>query len=246
MKRTSAELKTMARSALTGNFGNFAVCYLLYILITWLVQSLVPGVSITQSSSLSSISISLLISLILSLLLNVLEAGFIKISLSVSRKEGINVKDLFFALRNHPDRYLILYLIFMFAIFLFEIPGILCICLLAGELIPTNAITLFITGLICLLMLVLAIIFLLKYALASIILTEDTEISSTDAMKASKQIMEGNKSRYFYLLVSFIGFKILSLLSLGIANFWVDPYIKVTKMEFYRDVTGELELPNEI
>ena len=72
-----------------------------------------------------------------------------------------------------------------------------------------------------------------EYAIIPYILADDTEISSKDAFKKAKQMMKGNKWRLFKLELSFIGWFILCVLTLGIGTFFLIPYVNAAYAEFY-------------
>ncbi|CAK8053546.1 DUF975 family protein [Eupransor demetentiae] len=54
------------------------------------------------------------------------------------------------------------------------------------------------------------------------------KIDFGQAVTESRQLMDGHKWEYFVLSLSFIGWNILGLLTLGIAYIWIVPYMKVT------------------
>jgi len=60
--------------------------------------------------------------------------------------------------------------------------------------------------------------------------------SLTDYITKSRQLMVGNKWRYFGLQLSFIGWWIIGLITLGIGFIWIYPYYKLTMANFYRDL----------
>lgn len=62
------------------------------------------------------------------------------------------------------------------------------------------------------------------------------KISSLDCITESKNLMKGHKWRLFVLDLSFIGWGILSVLSLGIGLIWLLPYVNATKVAFYEDL----------
>lgn len=62
------------------------------------------------------------------------------------------------------------------------------------------------------------------------------KISSLDCITESKNLMKGHKWRLFVLDLSFIGWGILSVLSLGIGLIWLLPYQNATKVAFYEDL----------
>lgn len=67
-------------------------------------------------------------------------------------------------------------------------------------------------------------------------LSPNEKISSLDCITESKNLMKGHKWRLFVLDLSFIGWGILSILSLGIGLLWLLPYQNATKVAFYEDL----------
>ena len=55
----------------------------------------------------------------------------------------------------------------------------------------------------------------------------------------SQELMKGNKWRYFLLALSFLGWILLGILSLGIGFFWIIPYIETTTAAFYYDIKAQ-------
>ncbi|MEI3339838.1 MAG: DUF975 family protein [Eubacterium sp.] len=55
-------------------------------------------------------------------------------------------------------------------------------------------------------------------------------------MKWSMQHMKGNKGRLFRLWISFIGWALLGLLTLGIGFLWIEPYVNQSLTQFYQDL----------
>ena len=72
-----------------------------------------------------------------------------------------------------------------------------------------------------------------EYSIIPYILADDPEISSKDAFKKAKQMMKGNKWRLFKLEISFIGWFVLCVLTLGIGTFFLIPYVNAATAEFY-------------
>ena len=63
-----------------------------------------------------------------------------------------------------------------------------------------------------------------SYAMAPYILYENPGMRPTAAIKASKELMRGNKWRLFCLQFSFIGWALLCALTAGIGYLWLCPY----------------------
>lgn len=73
-----------------------------------------------------------------------------------------------------------------------------------------------------------------SYRMVPYILADDPSIGGKDAITASRQMMDGHKWNTFVLDLSFIGWGILSVLTLGILGiFYVHPYKASTDAELY-------------
>ena len=77
-----------------------------------------------------------------------------------------------------------------------------------------------------------------SYAMTDYILAEHPELTASEAIAQSKEMMVGNRFRLFCLEFSFIGWDLLSALTLGIGELWLKPYKKAAKAAFYREVSG--------
>ena len=106
-----------------------------------------------------------------------------------------------------------------------------------------NVKTLFIVGiktaLWSLLLVIPGIIKALEYSLIPYIIAEDPSITTKEAFAKSKQMMTGNKWRLFKLSLSFIGWILLSALTLGIGVLFLDPYMEAAFAEFYEELKNK-------
>lgn len=76
------------------------------------------------------------------------------------------------------------------------------------------------------------------YAMTSYILAENPEISASEAIARSKEMMHGNRWRLFCMSLSFIGWDILCGFTFGIGYLWLTPYKQAATAAFYREVSG--------
>ena len=81
----------------------------------------------------------------------------------------------------------------------------------------------------------------LAYAMTNYILVDHPELSANKAILLSNEMMKGHKYDLFYLYLSFAGWFILSMLTLGIGFFWLIPYAQTAQASFYQDVKAEWE-----
>ncbi len=77
-----------------------------------------------------------------------------------------------------------------------------------------------------------------SYAMTGYILADHPELTASEAIERSKEMMSGNRFRLFCLQLSFIGWAILCAFTLGIGNLWLTPYKRVAITAFYREISG--------
>ncbi|MCF6213597.1 MAG: DUF975 family protein [Flavobacteriaceae bacterium] len=87
-----------------------------------------------------------------------------------------------------------------------------------------------------LLLIIPGIIKALAYSQIFYILADDKSVGAKEALEKSEAMMKGYKWKYFLLGFSFIGWFILSILTLGIGFLWLGPYAQVCFAEFYEDI----------
>lgn len=77
------------------------------------------------------------------------------------------------------------------------------------------------------------------YAMTPYILKDNPELSAWEASSRSREMMKGHKFDLFWLELSFIGWILLSILTLGIGLFWLVPYMQTAIAAFYNDISGK-------
>ena len=106
-----------------------------------------------------------------------------------------------------------------------------------------NVWTMFLTALFIwlwsLLLIIPGIIAAFSYAMVPFILDDNPEISGYEAIRRSKAMMKGHKFDLFYLLLSFIGWGILCMFTLGIGFLWLLPYMNTSIASFYEDIKAD-------
>ena len=79
------------------------------------------------------------------------------------------------------------------------------------------------------------IIKLFSYAMTPFIMADNPNMTAKEAITASKQLMRGHKWELFCLSFSFIGWELLAILTLGIGEIFLAPYVEAAYAAFYRD-----------
>ena len=81
-----------------------------------------------------------------------------------------------------------------------------------------------------------------SYAMTPFILEERPELSANEAIDHSRAMMKGHKFDFFWLILSFIGWLILSVFTLGLGLIWLIPYMQTAMAGFYEDVKADYEI----
>ena len=90
------------------------------------------------------------------------------------------------------------------------------------------------------LLIIPGIILALMFSQVYYIMAENEDISAIEAIKESARIMKGNKFRLFVLGLSFIGWGIVGIITLGIGFIWITPYYNMTVANFYKDISQDM------
>ncbi|MBE3643978.1 MULTISPECIES: DUF975 family protein [Bacillus] len=78
-----------------------------------------------------------------------------------------------------------------------------------------------------------------SYSMTYFIINDHPEYSLNEAITESRRMMGGHKMEYFILCLSFIGWFILSCITLGIGFLWLIPYFYTTSAAFYEEIAEE-------
>jgi uncharacterized membrane protein len=75
-----------------------------------------------------------------------------------------------------------------------------------------------------------------SYAMSEYIYNDNEELNYTQAITESRQLMNGHKLELFILDLSFVGWYILGIFTLGILWLWVAPYHFQSRYNFYLEL----------
>lgn len=94
------------------------------------------------------------------------------------------------------------------------------------------------TTLWTLLLVVPGIIYMYKVIMVNYVLADTANENTTwkEVINTSKNMMDGYKMDYFIFGLSFIGWELLCVLTLGIAIIWVVPYIQTANIMYYEEL----------
>ena len=89
----------------------------------------------------------------------------------------------------------------------------------------------------CLLFIIPGIIKGYAYSMTPFIMAENPQMTASEAITASKELMDGHKGELFWLDLTFIGWQLLCVLTLGIGYLFLNPYTNASHAAFYRHLT---------
>lgn len=144
-----------------------------------------------------------------------LAVGCASVYLSIARKEEASVGQLLDGTKNFVNSFLAYLLVILF------------------------------TFLWMLLFIIPGIIKAFSYSLTFHILRDHPEMTATEAMKRSQEMMKGHKWQLFCLYFSYIGWFLLCTLTCGLLTFMVMPYMLQANTEFYRHLNGESDVQEQ-
>jgi uncharacterized membrane protein len=90
-----------------------------------------------------------------------------------------------------------------------------------------------------LLFIIPGIIKAIAYSQMYYIIVEYKDVSVTKAMRISMEITKGHKWDLFVMYLSFLGWDLLSLCTLGILQLWLAPYKNMTYINAYHSLVKE-------
>lgn len=238
MKRPSKELKRISRDILNNRYNVPMGAFVTASLITAVIE--IPfSLSTGNPPSSPQLIIFLLAEYMIALISFVLGAGVIRVHLNMTRNYTYKISDVLCPFREGAER-------FFGAAFLMSLISIVCgIPAIAGslyfyysEITPTTVVILILAVLLSMLLFLYPA---LTYQFVCYFLLDYPQMKALAAFKECRLMMHKNKGRLFYILLSFIGFSLLIICSLGIASLWACPYMTQTFTIFYLDCTGELD-----
>ena len=74
------------------------------------------------------------------------------------------------------------------------------------------------------------------YAMTPYVMNDHPELDADDCIHESRMMMKGYKWKLFCLDLSFIGWAILCIFTLGIGLLWLQPYIEASHAKFYEEL----------
>ena len=213
---SNAELMEDARASLSGNWGMAVLGYFLYTLfsagITFFGFSAALFVGVVSGISGSNpggagSAINGFAQLFQGVICGPLIVGFYGFYLGIAQDDEACLERLFIGFRRFWKSF-VMYLLSSLFIILWS-----------------------------LLLVIPGVIAMFRYSMAFFIIADDEACGPLEAITRSKEIMKGNKWKFFCLNCRFIGWILLaSIFTLGLGYLWLIPYMHTSYAKFYEDV----------
>lgn len=213
----TSKYKEQAKLQLSGNVMTILGCTVIMSIATFVI-SLVLGIIIGlvvsafddgAAAFVVGLFGNMTTSLITTLVSGCLTVGLMNIYLNLSQDEGIDFSMLFAHLGNFVGCGLLIFFMNLF--------------------IQLWSLLFVIPGLIA----------AFSYSMAVYVYIENPDMSPLEALKRSKQIMNGHKMDLLMLNLSFILWHLLGMVTCGLAYIYVMPYIAIAQANFYNDIKEE-------
>ena len=234
------DLKDQALATLRGKWGSFVGLTFIYLLLIALAQVLSQYGTIFQGSSFTTLTaVFLAIGGILTIVMIPMQYGYYIAHLNTSRQDlPADIGDLFCGYRRFGDVFVTLFLqglaifgaMFLGAAFIGVIVGL-------GQM-ETHPV---LFALIACVLMVPGFVLAIAYAVVPFVLHDRPELRPVEVLRESRMMMQGHKLEFFLLVLSFIGWAILAILTFFIGYLWLAPYIQMTEVKFYEQLRAEYE-----
>lgn len=239
MNRNITELKRIARGNLTFRYKIPVLAVLFSHLLTIVITTPFSD-NYAASTSFVSTIVFLLSSLFISLLTSLLVYGQVNVHLKLARLSEPQMGDIFVFFKNQPDRYILGTLISFFIILAAALPFYIVSLLINFFFYNLESVRIA-ADIALLIFAVLACIYeAIKLSLFPFFLVDRQDMSLMECFFASREKANNEIGRLIKTTLSFIGYLLLSVLSLGLGFLWTVPYLFQTLTVLYLDITGEL------
>ncbi len=228
-----AQLKAIAKERSLDKYGTLIAANV----IIFAIQLIISGITtVSSSGSILIFIINQLISLIVSILLGILVSGKAYLYMNLVYSQTISASDIFFGLRQHPEKAVIIQSLFVLVDFFVSLPAALILFFMDMN----SSMNLYIAVTVALVIgIIVNIIVSLTYSQAFFLLHDFPDRSAKELLETSRNLMKGNRLKLFYLNLTFIPLYILGVVSLFIPLLWISVYRYATIAAFYQDLIAK-------
>ncbi len=230
---STAQLKAIAKERALDRYGTLIFANILIFVI----QVLISGITtVASSGNIIIFVINQVISLIVSILLGILSSGKAYLYMNLVYSQTISASDIFFGLKQHPEKAVVIQSVFVLANFIVTLPSSL-ILYFAGQ---SSSIDLYLTNIIILTIgIVINIYISLVYSQAFFLLHDFPDRSAKELLATSRKLMQGKKVKLFLLELSFIPLYAFGIVTLFVPLLWISVYRYASIAVFYQKLISD-------
>ena len=233
MKRyqSNAELKDLAKEKLSGRFGNAIFALIIVSMVTRAVSG-TTAAFIPVGGWIWNIA-SILFTAVISAFLGILQTGIAYYFLNVACNMEYSYSNLFYGVQVNAEKSVKVSIVHV---------ALETICTLPFQILML----IFIQSFDFKYLLFAYVAMFIGYAVMApfslaisqsyYLLLDFPDSSAKEVIETSIRIMKGHKWRLFKLELSFLPLQLVCVLSLGIGNIWLNPYLRMTHTLFFLDL----------
>ncbi len=229
--QSCAQLKSCAKGQLLGNYAAAISILLIQAALTFLLNLVLDAA--TDFYSLPGIILYYALNIVILLITSLFLPGVHRFYMNLANGWQLKVADVFYGFTHYTEKTLVIILVTLGLLLLCAFPGALLgglyastgmpVCLIAATLLG-------IIGAICM------TVISLQLSQVFFLMMDFPSYSAMTLLKMSRECMQGQKGRLFYIKVSFLPLILLSMFSCGLGLLWLHPYMYATDANFYFDV----------
>lgn len=227
---SNAELKAIAKEKSLDRYGSLILANILIFII----QLIISGItSVATSGNIFIFVLNLFINLIVNILLGVLVSGKAYLYMNLVYSQTISASDIFFGLKQHPEKAVTIQAVFVLVDFIVSLPGSILLFLTRRD--PSSGNYLFL-AIAVLFSIIVDIYVSLVYSQSFFLLHDFPDRSAKELLATSRKLMQGNKKKLFMLHVSFIPLYLFGIITLFIPLLWISVHRYATTAVFYQNL----------
>lgn len=227
-----SDYRAKAREALAGKWGKVAALSIIFFIITYIITYILKKLGTVGSLAITIID-------------PVLSFGYLLSIIKITRDENVSYVDF---LKDGFKNFTKVWGVTLYTLLKILIPILIMI---TAAVIPriftfatnsTSSTFSIIIYLISTIIYIGSFVYLVMkyyyYSLTYFILADNPDLPSKEIVEKSEKLMQGNRLNLFLLGLTFIGWILLGIITLGIGLLWIMPYISVSQLKFYEELNN--------
>lgn len=253
--RSITNIKEQAKERLLGNYRIAVGSFVLLFVTVYAITSLLLGAydnsfmyikngavavsNVPLNIRIMDFVLSNLLTMVVSAFSAILNAGLFYILEGIIDNKIMNAADIFYSFKNHPDKVIIMSIVISLVNIVCTLPANIYNMLFIVSLDDMHSSRFVIYMILLIAGMIVGTLVTINFVLCYLIYLDDASKSVMECLRGSCELMKGSRVRYFLMMLSFVGYIVLGVLSIGIGLIYAYPYVYMSMIIFYRDLTGK-------